>query len=84
MIDKVIHFVYFFILAILLRLAYPDINPLMAMLGLIAFGFLIEILQHVLPTNRSFDLYDGLFDALGAIAGIWIFDFIKGLKIRIR
>lgn len=69
-IDKIIHFVYFLLLAVSLMLAYPRISVSYSILFLSIFGLLIEIFQHYLPTGRSFDWYDALFDSLGAIAGV--------------
>ncbi|MFM2307331.1 MAG: hypothetical protein RLZZ367_2000 [Bacteroidota bacterium] len=34
-----------------------------------SYGFVVEILQHLLTTDRHFDLYDALANAIGAIAG---------------
>jgi len=40
--------------------------------GLVLLGFSLEILQSLLPVNRSFDLLDGLADAAGAALAWWL------------
>ncbi len=42
----------------------------------ISFGLLIEILQHILPVNRSADPIDFLFDALGCLLAVWVLKVI--------
>lgn len=41
------------------------------LLGLF-YGILIEVLQFLLPTNRSPELYDFIADALGSLAAVII------------
>lgn len=38
----------------------------------VSFGLLIEILQHILPVNRSADPMDFLFDVLGCLVAVWL------------
>lgn len=70
--DKAIHFGFFLFLAIFLQLSYPKLAAKKVVLYLIIYGILIEILQHILPTNRSFDVWDAFFDGLGAICGAFL------------
>jgi VanZ family protein len=51
---------------------YPDRARTVVLLGL-AFAFLSEVYQLVMPINRSFSLFDALADAVGlAVAlGVW-------------
>ena len=35
----------------------------------IFYGFALEVWQHILPIGRTFDVYDGLADAIGAVLG---------------
>lgn len=61
-----------------MHLSYPSLNLEKVTGFLIGYGLLIEILQHYLPTNRSFDMFDALFDSFGAFAGSLLFyGFIK-------
>lgn len=41
-----------------------------------AYGLAIEYIQKYMVVNRSFDMWDVVADAAGAIAGIFIFKFI--------
>lgn len=79
-IDKVIHAGLFFILVILQRLAYPHTSIWKAVALLFAYGLLIEILQHILPTGRSFDWWDWIFDGIGVIFGALLFEYF-GRKV---
>ena len=80
-IDKVIHLLIFLVLAVLFKLSYPKIKYYNAILVLSFYGLAIEILQQILPTGRSFDLYDWIFDILGVLIGITLTKFIfKKLK----
>ena len=45
----------------------------------IAFGALVEVLQHFLPFGRHGDLYDLLFDAVGSVLALLILYKIKRL-----
>lgn len=73
--DKLHHFGAFGILGALWYWAKP--NPLWVIAGGIAYGFFIEVWQYVLPIGRTFDLYDGLADAIGIITAIPIAHWFK-------
>lgn len=45
-------------------------KPGFVLLAGIAYGMLTEIWQGVTPFGRSFDWYDGLADAIGAVLGV--------------
>lgn len=66
--DKLHHFGAFGILGALWYWAKP--KPFLVILGGVTYGFFIEIWQHLLPIGRTFDLYDGLADAIGVIVAI--------------
>ncbi len=44
------------------------------------YGLLVEILQLILPTNRSPELYDFIADALGSVAAVIALHFILKKK----
>jgi VanZ family protein len=73
--DKLHHFGSFGILGALWYWAKPQ--PIWVIVGGIAYGFFIEVWQHVLPIGRTFDLYDALSDALGVIVAIPIAHWVK-------
>ncbi|CAM2860498.1 VanZ family protein [Weeksella virosa] len=79
--DKIVHFILFFCLAILVYNAYK-LRYLEVFFVTFTVSFLVEIAQHLLPFGRSFDWYDLLANALGAliaIAILWLFYPIKKL-----
>ncbi len=80
--DKVIHFAIFALLAFLFLLLFK--NPVLKKEGLIvflsctAYGYFVELLQGSgITEGRSFDHYDALADAIGAVPGILLFFIFK-------
>ncbi|MDZ7808556.1 MAG: VanZ family protein [Gracilimonas sp.] len=71
--DKVIHFVMFgawtFFFGIV-RFLKGNFKLLIIFAGGAAFGILIEVLQHVLPTGRSPELLDLMADIAGTAAAV--------------
>lgn len=62
--DKLLHGIGFVIMAFLAHAAHPRAKTIYAVLGLVLFGFLIELVQAFLP-YRSFSLWDLLADVIG-------------------
>ncbi|HEX6592550.1 MAG TPA: VanZ family protein [Moraxellaceae bacterium] len=65
--DKVNHVIAFFTLAVLLRLGWPQYRIVLALLGLVGLGALIEVLQYFIGRDAAFG--DLLADALGLLLG---------------
>jgi VanZ family protein len=72
--DKVLHFVTFFVLTVVFywildtnRRRTLNLTLMVCTLGL---GVGSEFLQHVLPNNREFDIYDVLANIIGSLAGV--------------
>jgi VanZ family protein len=66
--DKVQHILGFLVLAVLARWAYPATTTLLLLVGLSAFGALIEVAQAIPQLNRDPDLVDWIADTLAAAA----------------
>lgn len=62
--DKLLHFIGFFLMALMAQLAHPNTNFWILTLGLAAFGLTIELVQEFLP-YRSFSMWDWAADILG-------------------
>lgn len=84
--DKAIHFVIYFLLSVFTYYGWMKQNTyqslhrntiLKIVLLTSSYGFIVEILQHILTTDRHFDLYDALANSTGAIAGCIACLFIK-------
>jgi glycopeptide antibiotics resistance protein len=69
--DKVVHFTFFFVFFILWKMVFSqqDKSSRMIIVIAIAFGFGIEWYQLNFVVGRSFDVWDGIFDSLGAVFG---------------
>ncbi len=91
--DKAVHFCFYFGAAVLGTLFIretthgksPRIKTLIvAAVGAIFFGILIEVLQYSFTLNRQGDPLDALANSFGAIIGAlamnWLFSRPKGLK----
>lgn len=83
--DKVIHACIYLVLAItwLLPLKSPISNiqfPIYVVLGVTAFGGILELLQHFFTLTRSGEWLDLLADFVGALIGISIVVLLKWLN----
>lgn len=67
--DKIVHVGLFAGFSFLWYYRFSKHFLLIGILGA-SYGFLIEIYQHYMPLNRSFDLWDILADAVGVILGL--------------
>lgn len=73
--DKIVHIGFFTGWAILWRMRFP--NKIINIIAIgITYGFIIEVLQHILPFNRTFDLTDLLADTAGIFLGLVFYRYI--------
>ena len=62
--DKLQHMVAFAVLTLLGWVAYPRVSRIKLMLGLVAFGGLIELVQEIPTLQRDSDWHDWLADTI--------------------
>ena len=75
--DKVMHFIAFLVLTVLLWSAYKLPKPyITSILILGAFGFAIELLQYFVPYLR-FSLLDFAADVAGVVAGGVLYTLLR-------
>ena len=81
--DKVIHFVFYFIYALLFhRFLFKVIECRLATMALISgvvpvvFSGIIEITQEYLISNRHADFFDFIFNIAGAVAGVYLYQLV--------
>ena len=79
-IDKLVHFLFYCILALLMGLGfYSKKNEPFYKRGVIiiaigiSIGFLVEVTQGTLIPNRHFDYFDILANSLGTMTGFLLF-----------
>ena len=80
MLDKLLHVLAYFILAILFFRAYRSLliktsQPVLIWISIsssILYGISDEIHQHFVPMRQS-DAMDVLADALGSVIGVWVY-----------
>ena len=77
--DKLIHFIMYLMLALIWGLKIENFSKRKIKIStyLILFGLGLEILQHVLPFGRYFDLGDFAANCLGVLFGIFILYYLK-------
>ena len=72
--DKANHFIAFFVLYLLLSLAYKNFKTLKKFLLLLLFGLQIEIVQSFI-NGRYFSLMDIVADTIGIVLGILFYKY---------
>lgn len=79
--DKQNHFIAFFVLTILLGLAYSQLTTIKKFGLLVLMGFEIEIMQYFIP-GRFFSLLDVVADSVGIVMGMVVLRMIDALRKR--
>lgn len=78
--DKIIHFIFYFVFTALMINHYRNSNNQLKLVCIflvaVFYGIIIEILQDIVPTKRSFDYLDILANTLGTTTVITVFLFI--------
>ena len=77
--DKLIHFIMYLIFALIWGLKIENFleRKMEISAYLILFGLVLEILQHVLPFGRYFDLGDFVANSIGVLFGVFILYYLK-------
>jgi VanZ family protein len=77
--DKFIHFIIYLIFALIWGLKIENFleRKMEISAYLILFGLGLEILQHVLPFGRYFDLGDFVANSIGVLFGVFILYYLK-------
>ena len=77
--DKLIHFIMYLIFALIWGLKIENFSERKIEIStyLILFGLGLEILQHVLPFGRYFDIGDFVANTIGVLFGVFILYYLK-------
>ena len=82
-VDKIVHCCMFLVLSVNACYKFQKENrKTEALIWGIFFGLLTEVLQQFIP-GRDMDIYDGIADTLGVIAGFYIYRFQQSKLDRI-
>ena len=79
--DKQNHFIAFFVLTLLLGLAYSQLTAIKKFGLLLLMGFQIETMQYFIP-GRFFSLLDVVADSIGIVMGMVVLKLIVILQKR--
>ena len=87
-IDKLIHFLFYFSLALTFISALYKVTRLkkydqylITFVFSISYGLIMEVLQYYITVTRSADIYDALANTLGCIIGIILFKYLKSTQL---
>lgn len=78
--DKVMHIVAFAVLGGLAAIGFPRQAAIRLVLGLVAFGASIELVQSIPALHRDAEIMDLIADFVAAAVGVWI---MRASKLRI-
>ena len=78
--DKILHMIAFAVLALLGAFAYPTLRLTVLLLGLSAFGSLIELIQLIPGMNRKADWRDLAADILTAAAVLGVIFVVRRIR----
>ncbi|MGB5555255.1 MAG: VanZ family protein, partial [Flavobacteriaceae bacterium] len=76
--DKAVHFTFYFVAVVSGVLAIREHTKgdadlkrtlIYALIAMVVFGIIIEVLQYKFTVDRTGDIYDGLANSLGAFGG---------------
>lgn len=89
-IDKVIHFLFYFILALLMGFGFyskknePFIKRIVVIIATgISTGSIIEVIQGNFIKNRFFDVFDIIANSIGTIIGFLLIEIIRKNKLKL-
>lgn len=89
--DKVAHFIMYFVFSFLLIYGFQGsgrnnqfITYFYAAGIAIAYGILMEIMQHYIFTNRHGNIYDILANSAGAVSAVFTFNPVMKLLVRTK
>ena len=84
--DKIYHFFAYFGLAVLWISYFKPIKKkytlTVVLIGLILFGIVLELIQHQLNPNRTYDNFDLMANCLGVIIGTLIAARLNIIKLK--
>ena len=78
--DKVQHVVAFVVLSALGAVAYPRVSAVKLLVGMGAFGALIEIVQLIPALNRNSEMLDWIADAAAATVTLALVVAVRALR----
>lgn len=80
--DKLVHFVFFFILYTLWYFSFylSKKNTILIFFVTLIYGFAIEFYQMYYVAGRSFDVWDGVADGIGALVALILIKNINRQK----
>ena len=70
-VDKLIHFLMFFLTTSWFSLIYGDKHKIILISSLVFFGLFLELMQMQFFIFRSFEWFDWLADSIGVIVGFF-------------
>lgn len=89
--DKVAHFIMYFVFSFLLIYGFQGSERKNRLISYfyaagisIAYGILMEFMQHYIFINRDGNIYDILTNSAGAVSAVFIFNPVMKLLVRAK
>ena len=84
--DKIYHVVAYTILALLWGFYFKPLKTkyisLLVFFATVLLGFILELLQYLVNSNRTYDTYDLIANTIGAIFGTFIAIKLHTIKLK--
>lgn len=84
--DKIYHFIAYLVLAFLwttyFKPSHKRHTNTIVFVSVIAFGVVLELIQHQLNPNRTYDVYDLMANCLGVLFGTLIVHKFNIIKLK--
>ena len=85
--DKIYHVIAYFVFMLLVYNYYRSKDTsnktVISAIVVVLYGIIIEVLQNIVTSYRTFDPYDALANALGVILAVAVLRFLNTLKLKI-
>ena len=86
--DKIYHLIAYFIFTLLVfnycnSKNYKNGFAISAGITIV-YGIIIEVLQYVITTHRTFDVYDAIANTLGAILAVIVLRYLMRTKVKMN
>ena len=84
--DKIYHVVAYMILGLMWMFYFKPFKtkhiPLKVLFATVLLGYILELLQYLVNPNRTYDTFDLIANAIGALIGTFIASKLNILKLK--
>lgn len=70
--DKLLHGIVYALLAMGVSVAWPRLSKIYILIGCMALGAVLEVVQGIMALGRTASVWDGLANSVGTVLGLSI------------